>query len=70
MPPLVDKLGNLQVEGILAAFTFHGSQLLHKPALPAGSVVPMNDALLSGFIQRADGFQSCLASILNLAPSD
>jgi len=58
------------IKRMLVAFTFQGNQLLHQPAFPPGSVVFMNDAFFSSFVQRADRFQCCLAGILNFAPID
>jgi hypothetical protein len=44
-----------------------GSQPLHQAALPPGSVILMDDALLSGSVQSTNGLKSGLASFVSSA---
>jgi hypothetical protein len=44
-----------------------GSQTLHQTALPPGSVILMDDALLSGSVQSTNGLKSSLASFVSIA---
>ena len=45
-------------------------QVLHQAALAPGGVVLVDDALLGGPIQGADGFEGCLARFFRVAGRD
>lgn len=61
---------NLAIRGLLLFGGFKGSQLLHQAALAAGSVVLVQNAFFSRFIQRAGGLHRCQASGFEITTID